>query len=183
MNKIVKVLAVIALALTGSLVHATPLNISLVPDKGNPIQPTMGNKMQFHSVITNTTDKPVEGLVAWISLVEIDPGNEQPVDLEDWSAQKAITGASLEPGKTLETAWPMHLIQQGDYRVIISVTARDQRTVYTSPTVEFHVTQKHIIESTRILPVALGLPLLLIGLIVYRYCKAKRHTSLKVNLA
>lgn len=32
--------------------------------------------------------------MAWISLVEIDPGNEQPVDLEDWSAHKGIAQKS-----------------------------------------------------------------------------------------
>jgi hypothetical protein len=182
MNNIVKLLAVIALALAGSFVHAAPLTISLSPDKANPDQPTMGDQMQFHSVIANAADKSVEGLVAWISLVEIDPGNEQPVDLEDWSAQKAVTGARLEPSKTLETTWPMRLIKQGDYRVVISVTDRDQLTVYTSPTVEFHVTQKPVVESSRILPVAFGVPLFLIGLIAYRHWQTKRHTPSEQNL-
>jgi len=59
-------------------VQATPLEISLQPDHANPDQPVMGDKMRFRSVITNTGIDPIEGLVGWISLVEVDPGREQP---------------------------------------------------------------------------------------------------------
>ena len=74
-----------------------PLALDLRPDGKNPSVPVMGDHIRFWSTITNTGVIPIKGLVAWISLVEIDPGNEQPVDLEDWSTQKAITGASLGP--------------------------------------------------------------------------------------
>lgn len=90
------------------------------------------------------------------------------MDLEDWSAHKAITGAALAPGAKLKTVWPMRLIQHGDYRVVISVTDRNQNRVFTSPTVQFHVTRKPVVESSRILPVAFGLPFLITGLIGYR---------------
>jgi hypothetical protein len=148
---------------------AQSLSLTLSQDKTNPSNPTMGNELSFHSVITNMGDTPIEGLVAWISLVEVTPGHEQPMDLEDWSALKAVTGAKLAPGGSLETDWPMRLIQDGDYRVVISVTARNQRTVNTSPTVEFHVTRKPMVQEGRILPVALGVPLLLIAWIAFRY--------------
>jgi hypothetical protein len=108
-----------------------------------------------------------------ISLVEIDPGNEQPVDLEDWSAHKAVTGASLKPGESLHTDWPMRLIKGGDYRVVVSVTDRGGRQVYTSPTVQFHVRQKPVLQAGRVLPVAAGIPLLLIGLMVFNRTKQR----------
>lgn len=143
------------------------VSLSLHPDPDNPVHPTMGDQLRFHSTITNTGDQPLEGLVAWISLVEIDSGNEQPMDLEDWSAHKAVTGAGLSPGVSLKTDWPMRLIKSGDYRVVISVTDRNRHIVYTSPTVEFHVTQKPVVESSRILPVAFGIPLFLIGAVIF----------------
>jgi len=157
-----------------SFAQSAPFNIKLIPDRANPDQPIMGNHMRFHSVITNTRNQPIEGLVAWISLVEIDPGNEQPVDLEDWSAHKAITGAALGPGHSLKTDWPMRLIKGGDYRVVVSVTDRAQNSVYTSPTLEFHVAQKKVLDSRRILPVAFGIPLILLGLIAFNKIK-RRH--------
>ena len=103
----------------------------------------------------------------------IDPGNEQPVDLEDWSAHKAVTGVSLEPGQHLQTIWPMRLIRGGDYRVVISLTDRNGRQVYTSPTVQFHVRPKPVLKAGRVLPVAAAIPLLMIGLMVLN--RTKRH--------
>ena len=146
---------------------AAPLTIDLQPDAGNRQVPTMGDHLQFWSTITNKSTRPIEGLVAWISLVEVDPGNEQPVDLEDWSAHKAIAGAALGPYQSLRTAWPMRLIKGGDYRVVVSVTDRDTRTVFTSPTIEFHVTQKPVLQTGRILPVAVGVPILIFCFIAF----------------
>ncbi len=147
---------------------ASPLVITLAADQANPGDPTMGDRLRFHSVIANGGESPLEGLVAWISLVEVDLGREQPVDLEDWSAHKAVTGARLAPGARLETEWPMRLIQDGDYRVVISATDRGGQEVYTSPVVQFHVTRKPVVESARILPVAIGIPLLIAGVIGWR---------------
>ena len=156
--------AAMLLALSG---HAPAANIDLQlqPDTSNPAHPTMGDWMHFNSVINNAGKQPIDGLVAWISLVEVTPGKEQPMDLEDWSAHKAVTGATLAPGKSLQTQWPMRLIQSGDYRVVISATDRNNKTVFTSPTIQFHVAQKPVVESARILPVALGIPLAIGGLL------------------
>jgi hypothetical protein len=164
------------LLLSSSLVSAANLQLQLQPDPTNPGQPTMGDWMHFNSVIKNSGQQSIEGMVAWISLVEITPGKEQPMDLEDWSAHKAVTGTTLKSGETLQTQWPVRLIQNGDYRVVISATDRNNQTVFTSPTLQFHVAQKPVVESTHILPVALGIPLLIGGLLgtqKYRH----RHKS------
>jgi hypothetical protein len=159
---------VVVMLLSSGITQAARLEITLQPDPSNPEHPVMGDKMHFHSVITNTGSVSIEGLVGWISLVEIDPGQEQPMDLEDWSAHKAVTGSTLAAGAQLETVWPMRLIQHGDYRVVINVTDRNQNRVFTSPAVQFRVTRKPVVESRRILPVAFGLPLLIASLIGYR---------------
>lgn len=168
-------LAAVMSALLASVAVAdqTPLALDLRPDGKNPPSPTMGDHLRFLSTITNTGAAPIEGLVAWITLVEIDPGNEQPVDLEDWSAHKAITGAALGPGRSVRTDWPMRLIKGGDYRVVVSVTDRNSRRVFTSSTIEFHVRQKPVLQTGRVLPVAAGLPLLIIGLMLFN--KARGH--------
>ena len=140
--------------------------LTLRPDLGNSAAPTMGDHRRFWGNITNTGAKPLAGLVAWISLVEIDSGNEQPVDLEDWSAHKAITGAVLNPGQCLQTDWPMRLIKAGDYRVVVSVIDRSSRDVFASPMIEFHVNPKPVLQSARVLPIAFGIPLLITAAMV-----------------
>src|SRR3954465_14509981 len=106
--------ACLAVAGTGSAV-AAPLSVELKATPTNPASPRMGDTIAFTSVIRNTGDKPLDGVIAWISLVQVDPGKEQPVDLEDWSAHKAIAERTLAPGAALSTEWPIRLIQAGTY--------------------------------------------------------------------
>ena len=104
---------------------ATPsLQIELAPDPGNPASPKMGDRLRYQSTIRNIGPAPVQGVVAWLGLVQVDPGLEQPVDLEDWSAHKAITVPLLAPGQSVSTEWPMRLIAAGHYRVVISAAAK-----------------------------------------------------------
>ena len=175
--KITTYLLAATLLLTSGLVSAASIELQVQPDPTNPSHPTMGDWMHFNSVISNTGTKPIEGLVAWISLVEVTPGKEQPMDLEDWSAHKAVTGTTLKPGEALKTQWPIRLIQNGDYRIVISATDRNNRTVFTTPTLQFHVSQKPVVESSRILPVALGIPLLIGGLLGARKYRGHHKTS------
>lgn len=147
---------------------AASLSIDLTPSAGNPTAPQMGDNLQFQTVIRNNGPTPVDGLIAWISLVQIDKGNEQPVDLEDWSAHKAVTAAALGPGQSLQTDWPMRLIQSGTYRVVISAVSRNSTALTASPFADFTVRQKPVVESERVLPVAIGIPLLLGGLTFWR---------------
>jgi len=147
---------------------AGDLSVDLRPAAENPISPEMGDTLLFRTVIRNDGGAPVDGIIAWISLVQIDKGKEQPVDLEDWSAHKAVTAASLAPGQVLATDWPMRLIQAGTYRVVVSAVSRDSPALVASPFADFKVRQKPVVESQRVLPVALGLPLLLAGAMLWR---------------
>jgi len=159
-------LAILLVGLSSPVSFAQPgLALDLAADNANPAAPVMGDHLRFWSTITNTGSAPVQGLVAWLSLVEIDAGNEQPVDLEDWSAHKAVAGASLGPGQSLRVDWPMRLIKSGDYRVVVSVTDRSGRRVNTSPTVQFHVRRKAVLRAGRVMAVAAVMPLLIIGLV------------------
>jgi hypothetical protein len=171
------VTAIVTVVLFAGLAAAagTPFSLDLRPDEGNPMAPVMGDHLRFWSTITNSGATPIEGLVAWVSLVEIDPGNEQPVDLEDWSAHKAVTGAFLEPGQSLRTDWPMRLIKGGDYRVVVTVTDRGSRKVFTSPTIQFHVRPKPVLQAGRVLPVAGAVPLLIIGLMIFNKSRQRNR--------
>jgi hypothetical protein len=152
----------------GAIWAATPLEITLFSDNTNPPSPQMGDHMKFVSAIRNSGAVPAQGVVAWISLIQVDPGHEQPLDLEDWSAHKAVTQPSLAPGSQIKVEWPMRLIQAGDYRVVISAVERSTPYVMTSPFIDFHVYRKPVVESRRILPIAIGAPLILGALTLWR---------------
>ena len=156
----------IALGLTAAAA-ASPLKVELSPAPGNPAAPRMGDRLAFHSVITNTGQQAIDGVMAWVGLLKVDPGHEQPLDLEDWSAQKAVTRATLPPGGTIEIDWKLRLIQGGHYRLVASAASRGGELA-TSPLADFSVQRKPVVESSRVLPVAFGVPLLLLALLLHR---------------
>ena len=157
----------------GNAWAADSLSISLAPDPSNPPSPQMGDWLKFHSVVSNPSTQEAHGLVAWISLVQVDPGQEQPVDLEDWSAHKAVTQAVLQPGQQVKVEWPMRLIQAGAYRVVISAVDRETGHVMTSPFVDFQVRRKPVVESGRILPVAFGVPAFVLAVMAWRVYRGR----------
>jgi hypothetical protein len=160
---------VLALAATAGPASAAGLSVDLRPDPGNPASPQMGDRLSLHTVIRNDGARPVDGLIAWISLVQTDKGRVQPIDLEDWSAHKAVTAATLAPGAAIRTDWPMRLIQPGHYRAVVSVTSRTGSSLVASRFAEFTVREKPVVESGRVLPLALGLPLLIGAAMFWRW--------------
>jgi hypothetical protein len=165
---------VVALLLFVASASAAPLSITISAAPANQPAPRMGDRLSFHTVIRNDGATPADGVIAWISLIEVDEGKEQPVDLEDWSAHKAVTVRSLPPGGTLETEWPMRLIQAGHYRVVVSAATRTATELAASPFADFSVIQKPVVESQRVLPVAVGIPALIGVVMVWRHRRQRR---------
>lgn len=71
----------------------------------------------------------------------------------------------------------MRLIQSGSYRVVVSAMDRDTGTVMTGPVLDFIVRPKPVVESRRILPVALGVPMVLSGLLGIAWFRRRRVRS------
>jgi hypothetical protein len=84
--KLVTVLLAMGIAFSTSIASAGSVSVDLKPDIANPPSAQMGDTLSFHTGIRNTDSVPVDGLIAWISLVEIDKGKEQPVDLR-WRSE------------------------------------------------------------------------------------------------
>jgi hypothetical protein len=146
---------------------AAGLSIEAAPTPGGPASPQMGDRLNFHSTIRNDGAAAMDRVVTWLSLLRVDAGLEQPVDLEDWSAQKAVA-ASLAPGASAVVAWPVRLIQAGTYRVMVSAIGPDGEIVTSAP-IPLSIREKSVVESGRILPVALGIPILIGGILLWRW--------------
>ncbi len=169
----VALLVAVVFAAAAAPAFASGLDISIQPAAGNPAQPRMGDRLTFHTVIRNADAKPVEGLIAWISLVEVDKGNEQPVDLEDWSAGRAITAGALPPAGIIQTDWPIRLIKAGDYRVVVSAATQKGTGLATSPFADFTVRQKPVVDSGRLLPVIIFVPGILAAAMFWRIWRTR----------
>jgi hypothetical protein len=132
----------------------------------------MGDTPNFLGAVTNLGPQPVQGLVVYLSLVSLAPGHEHPVDLEDWSAQKAVRLDRLNPGATDCRNWGMRLIAAGKYGVALTVMDPRENRPIVSDLVPFEIQPKATLVAGRVLPVALGEPafilLLFLGMVFYR---------------
>ncbi len=136
----------------------------------------MGDTPKFTGIVTNSGQHTKERLIVYLSLVSLEPGNEHPVDLEDWSAQKALRIDSLLPGQVNTHDWGMRLIQSGKYGVALTVVNPREKKPVVSDLVPFDVQRKPMLSVSRIFPVALGEPvalLMLFGLILVAQRKGK----------
>jgi hypothetical protein len=171
----------LAAGLSAGAARAAPLKVELIPSPSNPNTPHMGDVLAFRGVIRNDGRTPISGVIAWVSLLEVDPGKEQPVDLEDWSAQRATTLPGIAPGQTAETGWHLRLIQSGRYRIsVIAATTGDaverNPSPMMSPFVAFTVASKPVVETGRVLPIASGVPLVIGAMLLWRAARGRgRH--------
>ncbi len=146
------------------------LKVTLHPPAGG-LQ--MGDTPNFLGVVTNLGRQPAQGLVVYLSLVSLAPGDEHPVDLEDWSAQKALRLDRLNPGASDYRPWGMRLIAAGKYGVALTVVDPRENRPIVSDLVPFEVQPKATLIAGRVLPVALGEPLFILllwgGMVFYSF--------------
>jgi len=152
----------LVLALAVGTCHAEGQSPILVDIQG-PAQPLkMGDTPTFKGSVTNVGNHELSGLVVYLSLVSLKPGAEHPVDLEDWSAQKAVRISKLGPGQINTQDWPMRLIEAGRFGVALTVVDPDEKQPVVSNLVIFNIQPKPTLSSSRIIPVAIGEPLFLL---------------------
>lgn len=157
---------------SGALLSAVELDLSLEKPS---VAMTMGDKPVFTSVLQNRSTQPVVGTVLYLSLVNLDKGQEHPVDLEDWSAQKAVHIDRLECNASFVSQWPMRLIQSGRYGVFVTAVLPQETQPVTSSIVHFDIQPKKTIVPSRIWPVAIGVPLLILLLMGAARYQRRRH--------
>ena len=122
----------------------------------------MGNTPAFIGTVKNIGQQPLKGLVVYLSLVSLKSGDEHPVDLEDWSAQKAVRINQLLPGEINTQKWGMRLIKDGKYGIALTAVDPLKKRPIVSDLLQFRVKPKPTLSSNRILPVAIGEPLLIL---------------------
>lgn len=145
---------------TGS---STPLKIE-TPTQ--PLSGTAGQYVNLPATITNTSDNPIKDIVAYVTLVETTSGQQAPVDLEDWSAHRAVTFDSLAPGATENASWDLRLIKGGEYVVYAAAIGKGSSQPAAGPEVPLSVTAQKNLNPGGVLPVALGVPIL-VGLTLF----------------
>jgi len=125
------------------------------------IQANMGDKITYLGTITNNSDKAVDNIIVYISLANVTSGKEAPLDLEDWSANKAIKVDTIPPHGTYQGQWPMRLIDSGSYVAYITVVDKNDNTPISSTMSHLEIKRILRLNPNNVLPVAIGEPVLL----------------------
>jgi hypothetical protein len=159
MRKLTLLLSMIILVVTVNYAYAAnSISVSINPPS---IQANMGDKITYVGTIANNSDKAVNNLIAYISLANVTPGKESPMDLEDWSANKAIRVDSIAPHGTYAGQWPMRLIDSGSYVAYITVVDKDDNTPLSSMMSRLEIKRVLRLNPHNVLPVAIGEPVAL----------------------
>jgi hypothetical protein len=130
--------------------------------KPKHIDGKMGDVIEFESNVTNNGASSLKGLVAYISLIRVTEGQEIPMDLEDWSAQKADKIDLLNTNDSASSKWSMRLIDSGDYVVYITVVDKNQKKPIVSEVADLKIARRQQLNPNNVLPIAFGMPVLII---------------------
>jgi hypothetical protein len=161
MKKLILVLSMIFLAIVANYTSASAANRIAASINPPFIRANMGDKITYVGTITNNSDRAIDNIIAYISLANITPGNEAPLDLEDWSANKAIKVDIIPPHGTYEGKWPMRLIDSGSYVAYITVVDKNNNMPVSSTLSHLEIKRVLRLNPNNVLPVAIGEPVAL----------------------
>ena len=158
MKKLILVLAITFLAIIANYTSASAAGRITVAINPLSVQAKMGDKITYTGTITNNSDRAIENIIAYISLANITPGKEAPLDLEDWSANKALKVDTIPPHGTYEGQWPMRLIDSGSYVAYITVADKNDNMPVSSQMSRLEIKRILRLNPNKVLPVAIGEP-------------------------
>ena len=175
MKKLTLLFSLTILSVTVNYAYAASrIDVSINPPS---IQANMGAKITYVGTITNNSDKAVNNLIAYISLANVTPGKEAPMDLEDWSANKAVTVDTVPPHGRYEGKWLMRLIDSGSYVAYITVVDKNDNMPISSAMSRLDIKRILRLNPNNVLPIAIGEPIL-IGM-VFMFISFKRRNRVK----
>jgi ABC-2 type transport system permease protein len=138
-----------------------------------------GDEIEFTTTVTNTADTPSPALVVAMNIINL--GKSDPVDPEDWSPERTQAVDPLAPGESAEQTWSVEAIQDGNYMVYMTAIVKpgsvaETSLPVTSPGIHMTVAPYQSTNPAGVLPVAIGMPLLLIGVafLLRRYWRRER---------
>jgi hypothetical protein len=136
---------------------------------------TAGDYVTVNAQIKNTGQQSITDVTTYLSLV--DTQNKLPVDLEDWSAEKGLYIGTIEPDQIFPLNWKIHFVKAGTYSLIIVAIRAGSEIPQVSGITSFQVNPKRNLNPGRVLPVALGTPIVLI--LIFSIVNYKRQTRVR----
>lgn len=162
-------IAALLLALAATAAAPAPASASAARDRiaievdRTTVDTRLGRKFVVRTTISNRAPSPTGPLVAHLNVLSLRTGVY--VDPEDWSSRRTqFFTLSARESQTL--TWNLQAVNAGSFGAYVTVLRPDAagRRPITSRAVQIAVAERKTINSSGILPLAIGIPAL-IGLL------------------
>jgi len=135
----------------------------------------LGHSFVFRSTIANRSNSPAAGQIAHLNVLSLRPGVY--VDPEDWSSHRTRYLAPIPPYGSTTVTWRVKAVNAGSIGVYVAVVPESGSSVRPAagPMVHASITDRRSLNSGGIAPLALGVPLVLVGLLVVVRVRRRAH--------
>ncbi len=133
----------------------------------------LGESLDLAVAVTNNASIPTEPLVVHLDVV--DPTVSKSVDPEDWTPTLSTPIGSLAPGETATVHWTVQPVAGGVFSVYAVVLSPGSANTSVSNVMEVAVADRRSLNPSGILPVAVGAPAVVGGLLLLQRRGSRRR--------
>lgn len=130
---------------------------------GDPVK--TGDRPTVTATVTNLSRQPV-GAVLMLGLVDMNLGQRAPLGLETWTGDpESVEVPVLAPGASASATWHLVMIQPGPLGLYATALTQPYGPMQSSAMATLSIRDRRVLNPANVLPVALGEPVLLLGVI------------------
>ena len=165
-------LAAAAVAAGPAAAGPGPLGVSVDRER---VSVRLGESFVFRSTIANHGSATAVGRIAHLNVLSLRPGVY--VDPEDWSSHRTRYLAPIPPHASATVTWRVKAVNAGSIGVYVAVVPARGKPVRpaTGPMLHVSIPDRRSLNSGGIAPLALGVPLVLVGLLVVVRIRRRAH--------
>jgi hypothetical protein len=153
------------LLLAAARSYAAPSGVIVISDDRTSVSTRLGQSFSFHSTVTNRGPTAAAGLIAHLNVLSVRRGVY--VDPEDWSSQRTRYLPMIPPGGKAVVTWRIKVVDSGSIGIYVAVLrAGAHDPPVTGPTLTMAIADRRSLDAGGILPLALGMPALLLLLLL-----------------
>jgi hypothetical protein len=137
-----------------------------------------GAWVRFHTMISNRGNSATPPLVANFNVASIHPGFH--VDPEDWSPLRTQYIDTLQPGESVELAWDVHALFEGDFAIYVTIVSQEKNfEPVGSPTLHIQAGPDNVLPMNEVIPVVAIIPLFPLALLLFTTLSRRKQRSTK----
>jgi hypothetical protein len=156
-----------------SAVATGAADISVELDR-TELSTSIGQRFGFTSTIRNNSDEPMEGVVAHLNVLGLDP--DIYVDPEDWSSDRTQFLDPLPAHESARLTWEVQAVSPGDLAIYVTVTRQEGADdVTASKGLRVSVAQARKLNAAAAAPLVIGMPAGVLVLLVLATLRRRRR--------